>query len=106
MSWLKLRDWGLTHGNVAECVNDNPLTALNLDDLGCTVWHATVIDETCDTSLLRRVYHSAVVDSEQVTTADAAFKIALLSDFRNLLSNLLANILNNHVVLGDVLHGV
>src|SRR4051812_45873419 len=96
----------LTLSNISESIDDDALAPFHLDDLGRAVRHTAVIDEPSYATLLGCIDDRVVIDPEEVAAADAALKISMLSEICNLLPHFLADILDNHVVLGDVLHGV
>jgi len=96
----------LTLRNITERVNDNPLTTLDFDDLGSTVWHTAMIDEPGNTAPLCGVDDGIFINSEEVAASNAALQVSSFSKIGDLLSNFLANILNDHVVHWNVLHGI
>ena len=96
----------LTLCNVTQGIDDDALAALNLDNLGRAIWHATMVDEPCDATFLGRVDDGVVVDSEEITAANTALKVSIFAKLSNLLTNLLADVLNDHLVFGNVLHRV
>ena len=96
----------LTLSNVAESIDNNPLAALDFDDFRCAVRHAAMVDEPCDAALLGCVDDGILVNAEEVTAANAALEVSPLAQFGNLLADLLTDVLDNHVVLVDVFHGV
>jgi len=92
--------------NITERVYDNPFAALNFDDLGRTVGHTAVIDESGYAASLCGVDDGIFINSEEVTAPNAALQISSFSKISDLLSNLLAHILDDHVVHRNILHGV
>ena len=92
--------------NITERVYYNPLTTLDFDDLGSTVWHTAVIDESGYTTPLCGVDDGILINSEEVAAANATLQVASFSKIGDLLSNFLAHILDDHVVHWNVLHGI
>ncbi len=62
-----------------------------------------MVDEAGDATLLGRVDDRVLVDTEQVTAAHALLEVSHLANLRNLLADLLANVLDDHVVFVDIL---
>jgi hypothetical protein len=108
--WLVLingkESGGPTLCDVTKRVDDDPFALFHCDDLGCAVGHATVVDESRNAALFGRINDSVLVDSEKVTASDAALEVAVFAEICNLLSDFLTNVFDDHVVRGDILHGV
>src|SRR3954469_7929721 len=92
--------------DIPQRVDDNSLAPFNLDNLCCTVWRAAVVDESCNTTSLGSVDHCVFINPKQITASDATLQVSSLSHVRYLLPNLLTHVFYDHVISGDVLHGV
>jgi hypothetical protein len=101
-------DWGVepTFFDIAQGIDDDTLCAFDLDDLGGAIGGARVINEPSDATLLGGVDDGVLIDTEEVAASDTALHIFLLPHVCHLLSNNLSNVLDDHVVCRDVLHGV
>lgn len=93
----------LTLPNVAQSVDDDTFCVVDTNDLGCTVWRAAVIDEASNATHLGRVDDSILVNAEKVTRSHTLLVISNFSQIGYTLSNLLTDILNNHVVGYNIL---
>jgi hypothetical protein len=86
----------LTLFDIPQRVDDDPLSAVNSNNLRCTVGHAAVVDESGNTTLLSRINNAAFIDPEEVAAPDTTLRILDLPQICNLLSDLFADILDNH----------
>jgi len=89
--------------DISQRIDNDPLRPIHPNNLRCTVWHARMVDEACNAALLRSVNDCILVDAEQVAAADALFLVYLLAEICNALANLLAYVLNNHVLSANIL---
>ena len=65
-----------------------------------------MVDESRNATLLGCVDDSIVINTKQITASNATLEVTILANFGDLLSNLLSDILDDHVVLCNVLHSV
>ena len=64
-----------------------------------------VVDEAGEVAAHGGVDDGVVIDAEEVAAADAHGLVGLLPDIRHLLADYFSNVLDDHVVAVDVLHG-
>jgi hypothetical protein len=93
----------LTLPNIPQGVDDNTLCVVYADNLGCTVWCTAVVDKTSNTTHLCRIDDRILVNTEEVTGSDTLLVVSHLAQICNALSDLLADILDDHVVGCNVL---
>src|SRR2546421_1614121 len=86
----------LTLFDISQRIDDDPLGAVNSNNLRCTVGHAAVVDESGDTALLGRINNAAFIDPEEIAAPDTTLRILDLPQICNLLSDLFTDILDNH----------
>lgn len=65
-----------------------------------------MVNEASNTTFLCRINDSVLIDPEKVTAPNATFEVLALSHICDLLSHLLSNIFDDHVVGCDIFHGV
>lgn len=92
--------------DVPKSVDDDSLAALHLDDFRRAVRHAAVIDEASNPALFGRINDRVVINPEKIAAPNTAFKVSVLSELGNLLPHFLTDVLDNHVILRDVFHGI
>lgn len=107
-------------------VNDNFLAVTDGKDLCCTIWRAAVIDETSEIAFHGSIDNHIIVHSaenmivsgthsdqhgqikslQKITRTNALTFIGLLSLVCHLLTNLLANIFDDHLARWNMFQGV
>ena len=65
-----------------------------------------MVDKPGQISALGGIYDAMCVDTEQITAADALLAVDDLAFVGHDLSDALPDVLDDHLVCGDVLHGV
>lgn len=96
----------LTSVYVSQRIYDNSLAPIHSDDLGCAIWRAAMVDESCDSATFCGIDNRILINAEQIAASNATLQVSPLSHIGNLLSDLLTDIFNNHVVGRNVLFSV
>jgi len=96
----------LVFSDISQCIDDNSFALVHRDDLSRAVGHTTVVDEPSNTTLLRCIHDGILIDSEEVTASNSALEITVLTKICDLLSDFLTNVLDDHVIHSNVLHGI
>jgi hypothetical protein len=97
---------GLTLGNVLERIDDNSPGAVDFDNLCRAVGRTAMVDEASNATLLRCVDNLVISHTEEVTASDTLFVVFDLAKIGHFLTYFFADIFDDEVVGGNILHGV
>lgn len=92
--------------DISQCIDDNPLAAIHLDNLRRTIRSAAMVDESRNATTLRSINDGIFINTEEITTPNPALQIPSLTHISNLLPDLLTHIFDNHIVRSDIFFSV